>query len=96
MSNVILTAGAEIEYEDALRWYAGISHPIALRFEKAFNELLDFVGRFPEASGLCDQLHRYRSVKKFSYGIVYRIESRNVVVLGVPHHSQMPRNWSKY
>jgi plasmid stabilization system protein ParE len=95
MAKVVLTAGAEIEYEAALRWYADIGLKVALRFQKAFQELLDFVGRFPEASGLCDQIYRYRSLKKFSCGIVYRIESGNVVVGGVPHHSNLPKDWTR-
>jgi len=48
------------EYVAAFRWYHERSPGVALRFEANAEQALMFVASHPEASPLCDEVHRYR------------------------------------
>jgi toxin ParE1/3/4 len=86
-------AAAEAEYEAALGWYLARSPRAASRFEAEVDRALDFIATFPEACPLCDDRHRYCALRRFSYGLVYRVDGTQVRVVAVPHDRQLPGFW---
>jgi plasmid stabilization system protein ParE len=94
VAEVSLHAAAEAEYEAALAWYLARSVRAAAGFETAFERSLDFVAAFPEASPLCDDRHRYCALRRYPYGLVYRVDGDKVRVVAVPHGRQLPRDWA--
>jgi plasmid stabilization system protein ParE len=91
--DVSLHPGAEAEYESALAWYLERSARAAAGFEAAVDRAIGFIATFPEASPLCDDRHRYHSLRRYPYGIVYRIDGNEVRVVAVTHDRQLPGYW---
>jgi len=90
---VSLNSDAESEYEHALGWYLDRSARAASGFEIAVERAIDFISRFPEASPLCDDHHRYCSLRRYPYGLIYRFDGVSVRVVAVPHDRQLPGYW---
>ncbi len=93
MADVSLHAAAEAEYEAALAWYLTRSARAAARFEAAVERALAFLAAFPEACPLCDDRHRYFAVRRYPYGLVFRVDGDQVRVVAVPHDRQLPGYW---
>jgi plasmid stabilization system protein ParE len=94
VAEVSLHPAAEAEYEAALAWYLARSVRAAARFEAAVEQAMTFLGAFPEASPLCDERHRYCALRRYPYGLVYRVDGDQVRVVAVPHARQLPRDWA--
>lgn len=94
MAEVSLHVAAEAEYEAALAWYTARSTQAAAGFEAAFERAVAFVASFPEASPLCDDRHRYCALRRYPYGLVYRVDGDQVRVVAVPHNRQLPGYWA--
>jgi plasmid stabilization system protein ParE len=84
---------AEVEYEVALAWYLVRSPRAASGFEAATDRAVRFIESFPEASPLCDDRHRYCALRRYPYGLVYRVDGEAVRVVAVPHNGQLPGYW---
>jgi hypothetical protein len=48
---------------------------------------------FPEAHPIFDPVHRKRNLKKFPYGIIFRIEGEEVVFVACSHLRSDPAKW---
>ena len=84
---------AELELEDAARWYNsernGLGHELILAVEEVF----DNIRRNPEIYGIvCDDI-RYARTIRFPYGVFYKIEYDGIVVLSIRHGSRNPGWW---
>jgi plasmid stabilization system protein ParE len=94
LAEVTIHAAAELEYATAFGWYVARSERAAIRFEAAFEEALDQIAQLPEAQPLRDQQHRYCSLKRYPYVIVYRVTEERVQVVAVAHGRQLPSDWA--
>lgn len=94
MAEVVLHAAAEAEYEEALAWYLARSVRAANRFEVAFELALEKVAANPAAYPLCDDRHRFCLLRRYPYGIFYRVDGDQVRVLAVAHARRRPGYWS--
>lgn len=93
MAEVTLHAQAEAEYEAVLGWYQARSLRAAAGFEAAIERAVEFLETFPEACPLCDDRHRYCALRRYPYGLVYRVDGDQVRVVAVPHNRQLPGFW---
>ena len=87
---ISLHPDAADEYAAAFRWYQERSPSAAVRFELHAEQALMLLATHPEASPLCDDLHRYRKIRRFPYGIVYRCIGQTVVIVSFAHDRQLP------
>jgi plasmid stabilization system protein ParE len=94
MAEVSLHGAAVDDYEAALAWYQARSVRAAARFEAAVDRAIGFVSTFPEASPLCDDRHRYCALRRYPYGLVYRVDGDKVRVIAIPHRGQLPDVWA--
>jgi toxin ParE1/3/4 len=94
VAEVWIHAAAEAEYEAAPAWYLTRNPRAAAGFEAAIEHALEFVATFPAACPLCDEWHRHCAVRRYPYGLVYRVDGNLVRVVGVPHDRQLPRSWA--
>lgn len=93
MAEVVLLAAAEEEYEAALGWYFDRSEKAATGFEAAVERAVAFLAAFPEGCPYCDDRHRYCPLKRYPYGLIYRVEDDQVRVVAVAHDRQLPGFW---
>ena len=93
MADVSIHPAAEAEYEAALSWYLERSARAASGFDAALDRAIEFIASLPEASPLCDDRHRYHSLRRYPYGLVYRVDGDQVRVVAITHDRQLPGFW---
>ena len=93
VANLVIHFAAEAEYEVELAWYLNRSQRAATRFMAAFEAACFAITTMPEASAICDPIHRRRQLKRYPYGIVYRVESEQILIVAMPHDRQLPGYW---
>ncbi|MBY0528523.1 MAG: type II toxin-antitoxin system RelE/ParE family toxin [Gemmataceae bacterium] len=93
MTDVVLSAHAELEYEDAYDWYHRRSPRAAARFERAAHVAIRMIADAPEAFPFYEEPFRYRPLKRFPYLLVYRIRANDVQIVAVAHASRRPGYW---
>jgi len=86
-------AHARQEFDDAIEYYDGISPQLGTDFIDAVERLISRILSFPEA---CPEVlipMRRCRVKRFPYGIVYRLGKDEIEILAVMHFSREPNYW---
>jgi plasmid stabilization system protein ParE len=86
---------ALFDIEDIVLWYEEQRTGLSYDFELCLEAGIDTVSRNPNAFQ-----KKYKNVKilfisRFPYGIHYRFEKEEIIVIGVFHTSRSPKNWSK-
>jgi len=90
---ITIHPAAELEYEHAFEWYLDQNARAAAGFEIAVDRAMQSIARFPDACPLCDDIHRYRGLKRYPYGIIYRFDGASVRVVAITHDRQLPGFW---
>jgi len=94
VAEVSIHPEAEAEYEQALGWYLDRSQQAAARFEAAFDEAVEAIRSHPAMFPRCDEAHRYVSLRRFPYSLIYRVEGDAATILAVAHSRRRPGYWS--
>jgi plasmid stabilization system protein ParE len=84
---------AEIELDEAIRWYAAQAPGLADAFLIELLAAADRVSRFPEAWQPLDEGVRRCRLNRFPYGLIYAVEDSNILVLAVAHLHREPDYW---
>jgi hypothetical protein len=77
---------AEIELDHAIRWYESLAPGLGDAF------LIEVV-RYPEAWQSLDEGVRRCRLSRFPYGLIYTIETGDILVLAVAHLHRKPDYW---
>jgi plasmid stabilization system protein ParE len=83
---------AQQDLQEAARWYEAQRQGLGQEF---LNEVVSCLHRIAEQPEMFPTMHRETRralIRKFPFGIFYRLESQ-VVVLAVMHASRDPRRW---
>jgi plasmid stabilization system protein ParE len=86
---------AEREVFDAFDYYESQSEGLGRRMTWEIREALTGILDFPEAHPIFDPTHRKRNLKRFPYGIIFRIEGEEVVFVACFHLRSDPAKWRK-
>jgi plasmid stabilization system protein ParE len=81
-----LVAAIEIGEERA----QGLGHELLQEVERAVNLLC----QFPNVGEPLDGPYRRLSLRRFPFGIIYRIDRETLRVLALAHRRQSPRYWT--
>jgi toxin ParE1/3/4 len=84
---------AEADLDEAYRWYECQREGLGADFLLCFEESLQKVCRNPDLYPLMRRTVRRGWIRRFPYGLFYRVEEGVVVVIGVFHASRDPRCW---
>jgi len=76
VADILFHPEAQAEYDDALAWYQSRSPQAASRFEAEMDRVLQSIGSGPERFPEYDDEHRYASLKRFPYSVVYQRSNR--------------------
>jgi plasmid stabilization system protein ParE len=93
VADVTLHSEAEAEYEAALGWYLARSAQAAAGFETAFEQALAAIAANPESHAPYDDRQRYRSLRRYPYSVIYRVDGDQVRVVAVAHSRRLPGYW---
>lgn len=90
---VILTAEAEADLDEAAQWYERRSAGLGADLVSRVRSTLDRVGANPELYGEVYEGLRRAPVKRFPYGVFYRVREDRVEVVAVFHDRSDPSAW---
>lgn len=90
---VTLLEGAEADVAEAARLYRGCHPTLELDFMLCVGEALARIECHPLAHTCIDGDFRRAMVRRFPFGIIYRLVGDRVVVAAVFHTSRRPQSW---
>jgi len=95
VSRVILLAEAREDALDAFRWYEEERLGLGGVFRASLNRTIQRIRRSPLASAIVYRDLRRALVDRFPYGIFFRVQSGNIIVVGVIHGHRAPSAWQR-
>ena len=84
---------ALIEAEAAARWYAERSATAAVAFSDEMDAAESAIARLPDAWPRFDDDTRRYLLRRFPFSVIYRVESRRVLIVAVAHGHRRPGYW---
>ena len=85
---------ALFDIEDIVLWYEEQRIGLSYDFELCLEAGVDAILRNPDAFQKKYRNIKVRFILRFPYGIHYRFEKNEIVVIGVFHTSRSSKNWS--
>lgn len=93
MKELIVTAAAQLEIDDAVDWYDAMAPDLADdlldKVEIAFRQIQDR----PAAWGIYAAKYRHFMLTRFPYAIIYRELPESVEILAFAHYKRKPLYW---
>jgi plasmid stabilization system protein ParE len=84
---------AEIELDEAIRWYEAQAPGLGDAFLLEVLAATDRMVLYPEAWHPLDEGVRRCRLARFPYGLIYAIEDGDILVLAVAHLHRKPDYW---
>ena len=92
---VRLTAEAEQDADEAIRWYDQKSSSLGDEFLKYVNKCIESIERYPEMYPRVHRKMRRALLERFPYQVLYEIDPNEVVVYAIYHCARDPEDWKK-
>jgi toxin ParE1/3/4 len=90
---LIVTPEAEADLAEAKAWYERKRKALGDEFVLCVEAALDHIRRFPAgATEVCPGVRRL-VVRRFPYGVFYRVDPDQIAVLAFYHSKRDPRGW---
>jgi len=90
---VLFHPQVQAEIDDAYRWYEQQRAGLGDDFLAAVEAMFQRISNMPEMHGVVYQDVRRGLVRRFPYGVFYRVHADRVEVIAVQHHRRDPRGW---
>ena len=84
---------AQAELLDGISYYSTIRPELGLRFEQAVADVVRSAVAHPERGAPRSKNTRRWLVKGFPYGVIYRANEAEVLVVAVAHQRKQPEYW---
>lgn len=84
---------AEIELEDAHRWYEARRPGLGREFRASVKDVLDSISQFPRMYPIAHMQIRKAQVRHFPYNIYYILDDGVIVIVSIAHQRRNPRFW---
>ena len=95
MKDIVFLDPAKDEMADAAEYYEWQTKGLGFDFLGEVEQTTKRIQEFPE-SGKCIKVNtRRRLLKRFPFGIIYRLEKERIVVVAVMHLHRRPNYWMK-
>ncbi len=95
MLPMIYRPAAELELQDAYRWYEGCRPGLGRDFMMCVEERVQIMRQFPQAFPEVHREIRQAVIRRFPYSIFYLPTPHSIIVLSVFHSSRKPTVWKK-
>ncbi|HLX64828.1 MAG TPA: type II toxin-antitoxin system RelE/ParE family toxin [Planctomycetota bacterium] len=92
---LVILHDAEADIAEAKQWYEHKRQGLGDEFVLCLEEALDRICQFPESARVVLKSVRRIGVRRFPYGVFYRIESKRIEVMAVYHSHRDPRGWKE-
>lgn len=84
---------AEAELIEGISYYSGITAELGLRFEQAVADAVRGAVAHPERGAPRSKSTRRWLVKGFPFGVIYRANEAEVLIVAVAHERKQPEYW---
>ena len=84
---------AELEILDAVTFYKTHAGDIAVDFFREFKKSREEIAAFPEFWKPVGGSYRRKLLERYPYGIIYRIEGAEILIVALAHTSRDPHYW---
>ena len=84
---------AELELLDAVFFYKARAGDLAVNFYDEFKRAREEIAAFPEFWGSVGGGYRRKLLGRFPYGVIYRIEGDEILIVALAHTSRRPGYW---
>jgi len=84
---------ADQEVQSARRWYEEQRPRLGIEFANAIDEVVERISSNPLAFPIVHNETRRAVVRRFPYGIYFRVSEDQIVVTAVMHGRRHPRRW---
>ncbi len=90
---VVWIPEADADLKEALAWYESIQPDLGLRFAVAVDAAVEAIVRSPLGFQIVHRELRRAGVKRFPYGLFFKVEGNRIVVIACMHGHRNPRRW---
>jgi plasmid stabilization system protein ParE len=90
---VVWLPEADADLKEALAWYEGIHPDLGVRFALAVDAAVEVIARSPLAFQIVHAEIRRMGVRRFPYGLFFKVESNRIVVIACMHGRRNPKRW---
>ena len=91
--SLVLRRAARREFDDAIDWYDQQQSGLGEEFESEVQRSLETILNMPMMFAIVHRDLREAWVRRFPYGIYYRVEPGRIVVVAIVHTSRDPSIW---
>ena len=91
----MIHAEADLEFADAVRYYAEISPELGVRFYREIERIIREVCAFPDRFYKFDPPARRLFSSEFPYAVIYLKQPDRVWIVAVMHMKRRPGYWRK-
>lgn len=95
MMHVVFLPEAEQEMLEAASYYQSQATGLGVDFLSEVERAVKSIAEFPNTWPILEGELRRRLIKRFPFGILYRIESEEIVVIAVVHLRRKPGYWKE-
>jgi plasmid stabilization system protein ParE len=92
---LVINPEAEHDLDEAKSWYNGQRAGLGDDFLECVDEALDQIRQWPKLSRKVFGDLRRKLVRRFPYGIFFRIDDDQITVVAVYHCKRDPRGWQE-
>ena len=92
-SRIIVKPLAEIDLQEAVKWYVLENEELAETFLLEFRDAVRAVSRSPQGFQKRYKTIRAFAMKRFPYNIYYILDKETMYVVAVLHHKRNPKLW---
>jgi plasmid stabilization system protein ParE len=93
----VLRAAAAADVEEAWLWYEAQREGLGDEFLQVVEQALESIATFPESAPIVQRDIRRHLLRRFPYGLFYRLVQDQIVVVACFHAKRSPRAWrSRY
>ncbi|MBI4583418.1 MAG: type II toxin-antitoxin system RelE/ParE family toxin [Planctomycetes bacterium] len=93
MQKVDIHPDAKLEIEETASYYQEHADGLGMEFLDELKEGFNQILKFPWAYGILEGEFRRYLLKRFPYGIVYRIGEESIFIISVGHLHRKPGYW---
>jgi len=91
----IVTPEAEQDLADAKAWYDRRTHGLGDDFVQSVEEALVRIRSIPEGASEVYPGIRRVVLRRFPYGVFYRVDPDQITIIAVYHNKRDPRGWQE-
>jgi toxin ParE1/3/4 len=89
----VLHDAAETELDHAVGYYESCREGLGIEFAEEVYRAVSLATDFPEAGSPCSKNTRRLLVRRFPFGVIYRVKGQMVQVIAVADLRQRPSYW---